>query len=394
MTNALNGFMAGRQFRQQEEDRRQQNALMQEQRGLQNTQNKIQGALMDGDREGAQSMARASNNADVMAGFQAQISALDDSERQRQQQIFGAVGNLANVLRGVPVEQRSVALRSEAPRLMQLGVPAEEIQRYDALLSDPNSSDAVLAALSSRVLEAQSVFDAYAPQMQAENEVMGSYQDGRYTQGPANPNAAANRAIEQQNANSRTLTAQTGAAREQRQANSPAPTNLRNVGNSVYDMSDPSNPRLVLEGPEFSSSEARQFRNQFTTLDAVSGALEEYRTRLGEVGTNVLYNPREPDQRALESARMALLLQTKELFNLGVLNGPDLELMERMIGDPQGIGAIGQSTGSLMAQLDIIDSYIGRARNQIPADFRGQGQSGGEAGEPSIEDLVNQYAPE
>ena len=36
----------------------------------------------------------------------------------------------------------------------------------------------------------------------------------------------------------------------------------------------------------------------------------------------------------LQSAQRALMMELKELANLGVLNGPDLELMQQMIGDP------------------------------------------------------------
>ena len=221
MSQVINAFLAGQDYRNQLNQQQQQAQAMQEQRGMQNTAAKVQGALMQGDQDLARSIAAGSGSADIMGAFRDQMAAMDTQERTRQQEIFGAVGNLANSLRGVPVEQRSIALRSEAPRLMQMGVPAEEIQRYDQLLSDPSSSDAVLAALSSRVTDAQAVFDAYAPQMQAENEVLAAYQGGRLTQGPINPNAPANRAIAQQGADARMLAAQTSAAQEARQAAAP-----------------------------------------------------------------------------------------------------------------------------------------------------------------------------
>jgi hypothetical protein len=221
MSEVINAFLTGQQYRNQLNQQQQQAQSMQEQRGMQNTAAKVQGALMQGDQDLARSIAAGSGSADIMGAFRDQMASMDTQERTRQQEIFGAVGNLANSLRGVPVDQRSIALRSEAPRLMQMGVPAEEIQRYDQLLSDPASSDAVLAALSSRVTDAQAVYDAYAPQMQAENEVLASYQGGRLTQGPINPNAPANRAIAQQGADARMLTAQTSAAQESRQAAAP-----------------------------------------------------------------------------------------------------------------------------------------------------------------------------
>jgi hypothetical protein len=213
MSQVINAFLAGQEYRNQLNQQQQQAQAMQEQRGMQNTAAKVQGALMQGDRELAQNLAIGSGNADIMGAFRDQVSTMDTQERARQQEIFGVVGSVANSLRDVPVEQRSIAFRSEAPRLMQMGVPAEEIERYDQLLSDPASSDAVLAVLSSRVTDAQAVFDAYAPQMQAENEVLASYQGGRLTQGPINPNAESNRAIERQNADTSRMNAVTDRRR-------------------------------------------------------------------------------------------------------------------------------------------------------------------------------------
>ena len=43
------------------------------------------------------------------------------------------------------------------------------------------------------------------------------------------------------------------------------------------------------------------------------------------------------DKDALLAARRSLQLQMKELFNLGVLNGPDLALMDSLMVDPTSI---------------------------------------------------------
>ena len=402
MSQVINAFLAGQEYRNQLNQQQQQAQAMQEQRGMQNTAAKVQGALMQGDQDLARSIAAGSGSADIMGAFRDQMAAMDTQERTRQQEIFGAVGNLANSLRGVPVEQRSIALRSEAPRLMQMGVPAEEIQRYDQLLSDPASSDAVLAALSSRVTDAQAVFDAYAPQMQAENEVLAAYQGGRLTQGPINPNAPANRAIDQQRADASAtqaqaamMGAQTSAARERREAMQPQTSpNYRAVGGTLYDVSDPSGPQVVIAAPEFSATEARQYRQQAQQMDTIEGALSDYRGRLEDVGTNIIYNPRNPDIAALEAARTGLLMQVKELFNLGVLTGPDMDIIEGAIGDPTGRGAIGNSRDSLLAQLSVVEDYLNRTRSQIPAEFRGARANIQPGDDASIDDLLNQYAPE
>jgi len=230
--NALNAFMTTRQFRQGEEDRAM--ALEDRQRaiGLENTRGKINALMMQpgeganratgmdaGFTQGqsapqpsrmdqARQMAVQSGSSELMGQFQQQLASMDAATREQNAAMFGLVGQVANSLRGVPVTQRGTALMAMAPQLQAAGVPDQEIQNYAQILSDSQSSDAVLEALSSRVLEAQSVFDAYAPQMQAENEVLSRFQNGQQTQGAVNPNAPANRAIEQQNAGARQLSAE------------------------------------------------------------------------------------------------------------------------------------------------------------------------------------------
>ena len=231
--NALNAFMTTRQFRQGEEDRAM--ALEDRQRaiGLENTRGKINALMMQPGEGGApatgmdtgfaqgqtvqqpsrmdqaRQMAVQSGSADVMQQFQQQMSSMDAASREQQAQMFGLVGQVANSLRGVPVNQRGTALMAMAPQLQAAGVPDPEIQNYAQILSDPQSSDAVLEALSSRVLEAQSVFDAYAPQMQGENEVLSRFQNGQQTQGAVNPNAPANRAVAQFGADTNRMNANT-----------------------------------------------------------------------------------------------------------------------------------------------------------------------------------------
>lgn len=67
----------------------------------------------------------------------------------------------------------------------------------------------------------------------------------------------------------------------------------------------------------------------FRNLDS---ALTEYGTLISKTGISMLPGQ---DSDAIGQSRTNLQLQLKELYNLGVLNGPDLSLMEKMIFDPQ-----------------------------------------------------------
>ncbi len=59
--------------------------------------------------------------------------------------------------------------------------------------------------------------------------------------------------------------------------------------------------------------------------------LDDYEKVFARTGAAVVPGA---DKDALLTARRGLQLQMKELFNLGVLNGPDLELMDTMLVDP------------------------------------------------------------
>lgn len=66
-------------------------------------------------------------------------------------------------------------------------------------------------------------------------------------------------------------------------------------------------------------------------FDTIGGELDRYAELVGRHGVEAM--PGEAKDN-LNSVRQGIMLQMKELFNLGVLNGPDLSLMERMIYDP------------------------------------------------------------
>ncbi|MEI5680505.1 MULTISPECIES: glucosaminidase domain-containing protein [unclassified Mesorhizobium] len=68
-----------------------------------------------------------------------------------------------------------------------------------------------------------------------------------------------------------------------------------------------------------------------TAFKTITGELDRYAELVGKTGIEAM--PGEAKDN-LNTVRQGIMLQMKELFNLGVLNGPDLSLMERMIYDP------------------------------------------------------------
>lgn len=75
-----------------------------------------------------------------------------------------------------------------------------------------------------------------------------------------------------------------------------------------------------------------------TAFTAVSQELDNFKRLVQKTGVSVVPGQ---DKDAIIQARTNIQLQMKELFNLGVLNGPDLELMEKLIFDPSSASAVG-----------------------------------------------------
>lgn len=98
---------------------------------------------------------------------------------------------------------------------------------------------------------------------------------------------------------------------------------------------------------------SKEGREQASNIARVDQALDNYRQAVATVGTKVIPGP---EKLRLSSSHTDLLMEMKELYNLGVLNGPDYELMLGVIKDPTSVWTVGQGyTGKdLLKQLDSV----------------------------------------
>lgn len=120
-----------------------------------------------------------------------------------------------------------------------------------------------------------------------------------------------------------------------------------------------------------------------TSYRNLSSALDDYQ-RLIERGGAVTHPGQHRD--AVVQSRTNILLQLKELHNLGVLNGPDLTLMEQLLVDPTiGIGpstipnTFGGAAGRTAAGVTRLKEMLRTIRNnavaptgQAPVEASGQ----------------------
>lgn len=123
------------------------------------------------------------------------------------------------------------------------------------------------------------------------------------------------------------------------------------------------NLEAIPGGPGDKLPESQQ--KQVVGVNNLSNAIAEYRTQLGGFGNASVLSP---DARAAMGTKYNnMMLQAKEAYNLGVLNGPDLEILTSVITDPRSMKGIITSNKALDSQaseLDRIMQKIGTVSGQ------------------------------
>lgn len=158
------------------------------------------------------------------------------------------------------------------------------------------------------------------------------------------------------------------------------------------------NGNIQLTEPKVPEAQTNRAAAVDQAYKALNTELDRYSELVEKTGIEAMPG-KSKDQ--LNSVRQGVMLQLKELFNLGVLNGPDLSLMERMIYDPvidpfkeggimnlpdQLFTSIAGNPGArAKSSVDELKRMIGNIRNSVSGPKSNQG------GDQSIDDLVKKY---
>jgi len=115
--------------------------------------------------------------------------------------------------------------------------------------------------------------------------------------------------------------------------------------------------------PGFSKPMGEGQKKQVTGIDALGSAIDEYKKELGTFSTSDLLRP---DRRASMGTKYNnMMLQAKEAYNLGVLNGPDYQILQSVIADPTSMKGAFISNGALQKQASELDRLMKGTREAV-----------------------------
>jgi hypothetical protein len=114
---------------------------------------------------------------------------------------------------------------------------------------------------------------------------------------------------------------------------------------------------------------------QVTGAVNLTDAISDYQKKLSNYGLSDFANPNK--RAEMGNAYNNMMLQAKEAYNLGVLNGPDYDILQRVVKDPTNISSLAYSNDALSKQADSLrttaagivkNAYMSQNR-EVPADI-------------------------
>ena len=126
-------------------------------------------------------------------------------------------------------------------------------------------------------------------------------------------------------------------------------------------VTEPKEEEIVKVSPE----RRKTLQTQIDTVNNSERKILAFQKKLDEIQPNPL--TRGEDRADIQSQYTSLLLELKNLEELGVLAGPDLDLLQSMVGDPTGFQQffISGGTAGIKKQLDNLLSSISDRKTPI-----------------------------
>ena len=114
---------------------------------------------------------------------------------------------------------------------------------------------------------------------------------------------------------------------------------------------------------------------QVTGAVNLTDAITDYQAKIANFGIKDFANPNK--RAEMGNAYNNMMLQAKEAYNLGVLNGPDYSILQKVVRDPTNISSLAFANDALSKQADslrntaktiVSNAYLSQGR-EVPADI-------------------------
>jgi len=338
--NVLENFLAGRQARREQDAADASNAmngfLQQNGQALFNGDQNALGQLAGMGPEGLQQAfgIRGQQQQDQRTQAQdARASVSDQREEWRYQK------EVEQYAAGIS-EQEAAAAAAQVEKSIKVALAAQTPEQFDALMTQMGQPDLVGQFENRDALAAQ-----YIPMVDILKQRAGSAVNAPsgYMPDPANPSGAVVPipGILPDKPEPSSAEAKLRADRDNGFINdeeyqlglqrlAPKGSVITSDGKGGFSITE----GVGVGGGELTTANTTDAQKASMAYDSLTKSLDDYEKIFAETGGEVIPGK---GKDALLGARRAMQLQMKELFNLGVLNGPDLALMDALMVDPTGV---------------------------------------------------------
>jgi len=114
---------------------------------------------------------------------------------------------------------------------------------------------------------------------------------------------------------------------------------------------------------------------QVTGAVNLNDAISDYQAKIKNFGVKEFANPNK--RAEMGNAYNNMMLQAKEAYNLGVLNGPDYDILQKVVRDPTNVSSLAFANNALSKQADSLrktasdivrNAYLSQGRD-VPTDI-------------------------
>lgn len=117
-------------------------------------------------------------------------------------------------------------------------------------------------------------------------------------------------------------------------------------------------------------------------VNELGSLLDNYEREMQARGPQLYQGHDNADDARLSSAHVAVMMALKNANDLGVLSGPDAELLERELAAPIGFGAVRRGKDAILAQIGQVRQTLAAKRAAVTGAVGSPGAAGAGSSAP------------